>query len=170
MATIRDQISSLTIAQLQPDQLSQVAGKVFMSANAVTDQGTAQQLTDTWRAVHAPTYGQPIPSSGTTASTVGDTVLLGPGTNQTAYINAIDFTNADPATAATVELTINGVSLGITTVPPLSTVSVIGIGGIQPFMLANGHNLSQSITGVPPASVTGQVAYSLTVQGLTLAT
>lgn len=165
MASIRDQISSLTIAQLEAGQLSQVAGKVYMSANAVTDQGTAQQLTETWRAVHAPTYGQPIPSTGTTASTVGDTVLFGPSTNQTAYINAIDFTNADPTTPATVELTINGVSLGLTTVPALSTVSVIGIGGIQPFMLANGHNLSQSITGVPPASVTGQVAYCLTVQG-----
>lgn len=165
MATIRDQISSLTIGELDPGQLSQVAGKVFMSANAVTDQGTAQQITDTWRSVHVPTYGQPIPSTGATASTVGDTVIFAPGTNQTAYINAIDFTNADPALAATVELTIDGVSLGITTVPALSTVSVIGIGGIQPFMLANGQNMSQSITGVPPASVTGQVAYCLTVQG-----
>ena len=163
MSDVRNQLQTLTGAEIEAAQLSTVGGKVF--TNAIESQIDLRELASWWRSVHVPTYGQPIPGSGTTRSAVGDTVLLGPSTNESAYVNAIDFTNADPALAATVELTIDGVSMGLTTVPALSTVSVVGVGGIAPFMLANGQNMSQSITGVPAPSVTGQVAYCLTVQG-----
>lgn len=165
MGTIRDQLQTLTGASLEASQLSQAGGQVFVSANATKAQADLDAVVQFWRSIHVPTYGQPIPGTGSTRSAVGDVVLLGPSTNQTAYITAIDFTNADPALVATVELTVDGVSMGVTTVPALSTVSVVGIGGIAPFMLANGQNMSQSITGVPAPSVTGQVAYSLMVQG-----
>ncbi len=163
MSDVRNQLQTLTGAEIEASQLSTVGGKIF--TNAIGSQVDVKDLTGWWRSVHVPTYGQPIPGSGTTTSAVGDTVLLGPSTNETAYVLAIDFTNADPALTATVELTVGGVSMGITTVPPLSTVAVVGIGGIAPFNLANGQNMSQSITGVPASSVTGQVAYSLLVQG-----
>ena len=165
MASIRDQISSLTVAALEPNQLSAVAGKVFMSANSAHDQQVAHDLTTTWRAVHAPTYGQAIPHSASSANNVGDVTILAPGTNETAYINGLSLTNADPVNPANVALAIDGALIGAIDVPPSSTVPVVGYGGINPFMLTAGQQLDQSVTGVTPALLSFDLAYCLTVQG-----
>jgi hypothetical protein len=160
MASIRDQISSLTVGDLQANQLSAVAGKVFMSANSTANQTVAQDLTSVWRAVHAPTYGQPIPNSASTITVVGDGDLLAPLDNQTALLSALSFTNGDPLTVATVDLDIDGAVIASFEVPAAGgVVPFIGLDGVPPFYIVAGQTLAASVSGAPAASITVKGAY-----------
>lgn len=166
MASIRDQISGLTIASLEPTQLSAVAGKVFLSANAVNDQLVADALTTTWRAVHVPTFGQLIPSTASSASGSGDGAMVSPSVNETAHIQAIELVNPDPVNPLT------NVSVNISDgthapciffgdIQPNSAVCLIGYQGMSPFEIVYGQELT--IGNATGANWT--VAYALKSQG-----
>ncbi len=127
MGSIREQVSSLTVEELTAAQLAQVGGKVFMSANAVNDQGTMNALTQVWRSVHAPTYGVPMPGSGKTVNGSGAT-MLDPLTNETAYVNGMSLHNASATDAATFTIYLQNAMFATGSIPPQSAVVVIGFG------------------------------------------
>jgi hypothetical protein len=165
MNEIRNQLQTLTGAAIEASQLSQVGGKVF--TNAQDAQGDFLALTSWWMAIHAPTYGQPIPGSATTSSGSGDSPILAPVTNETALVVGLSLTNADLTTPAEVSVEIGGVIIAQVTVAPGASSVVIGAGAeaMPSLMLAEGHTLSQTVTGVAAGDVSFNVAYALVVQG-----
>jgi hypothetical protein len=165
MSDVRNQLQTLTGAEIVASQLSTVGGKVF--TNAQDAQVDVQALTSFWRAIHVPTYGQPIPGSATTASGTGDSPILAPVTNQTALVVGLSLTNADLATPAEVSVEIDGVIIAQVSVAPGSSSVVIGAGAeaMPSLMLAEGHTLSQTVSGVAAGDVGFNVAYALVVQG-----
>lgn len=165
MSDVRNQLQTLTGAEIVASQLSTVGGKIF--TNATTSQVDVKDLTGWWRSVHVPTYGQPIPGSGTTTTGSGDSPILAPITNETALVVALSLTNADPTTPADVSVEIDGAIVAKVNVLPSDSAVVIGAGAeaLSSLILANGSTLSQTVSGVAAGDVSFACAYSLIVQG-----
>jgi len=165
--TLRDQLSSLTVSDLTGAQITDAGGKVFLSPNAVANQQTIEAIASTWRAVHAPSYGVAIP--GSQKSTNGDATtatILTPPTNSTLYINALSVSNTNNTDPATITLQIGGGKIFSQEVVPNAEVIVVGFGGIDPFLLADGATLDISSTGAPVAAeITWTLAYATSIQG-----
>lgn len=163
MSEIRNQLQTLTGAAIEASQLSQVGGKVF--TNAQDAQGDFLALTSWWMAIHAPTYGQPIPGTAFTINHAGDGAAYAPGTNESATINGLVVTNGDPANPATVTIDIDGAIVHQeTAIPSFGFVSIIGLGN-SALQMTNGQTLSVTVSGAAPASVTADIVGFLTVQG-----
>ena len=165
MSEVRNQLQTLTGAAITSNQIGDVGGKVF--TNALESQADIISLVKWWRSIHLPTFGTPIPGSGTTKTGSGDGVVIAPITNQTMLINALSLTNADAATPANVSLTIDGVQVADVVLDPSSTATAVGAGAqaIPTLTLADGHTLSMVVSGVASSDVSFGVAYSLLVQG-----
>jgi len=169
MGDIRDQLQNLTGADLLASQLSSAGGKAFVSVNALDTQLDMVAVTDFWRSIHAPTYGNPIANSGVLVSSNVDAnpVVLQVPTNQVAYLQAMAISNQDPVNPATVTLTLSAVVMFQTSVPPSSTVVAIGFQGLDPgLQVVGGQQLGINQTGAASsADVQYQLAYCLTSQG-----
>ena len=164
MDEIRNQLQTLTGAEILGSQLSTVGGKVFTNAEA--SQLDLVALTSWWRAIHAPTYGVPIPSSSKTATgTAASPTMLDPGVNETAYIAGVSLTNGSGSDASTATVTIGGAVVWVGVVAPSSTSTVVGFQGINPFYLVGGQALGITQTGASASDISFTVAYSLAVQG-----
>jgi len=119
-------------------------------------------VTDFWRSIHVPTYGNAIPNSGTTVnSTVAaDPVVLQVATNEVATLQAMILTNANGANPATVTLTLDAVMFLQMDIPPSTTMVAIGFQGIDPGTLdvVGGQQIGINASGV----ATSEVSYALT--------
>jgi hypothetical protein len=163
MSDVRNQLQTLTGADISASQLSTVGGKVF--TNAQDAQVDVHALTSWWRAIHVPTYGQPIPGSAFAESVVGDVSVYAPGANESAQITALTITNNNGTTPASPNLLIgNQVVYQNPAIPPGEAVVVIGVGDV-PLSIVNGQTLSVQVGGVPPADVTTEASGFLVVQG-----
>jgi hypothetical protein len=164
MSEIRNQLQTLTGAEILSSQLSTVGGKVF--TNAEEAQTDLVSLTKWWRSIHAPTYGVPIPSSSKTATgTAAVPTMLDPAVNETAYVVGASLTNGSGSDASTATVTIGGAVVWVGTVAPSSSATVVGFQGISPFYLVGGQALGITQTGASASDITFAVAYSLAVQG-----
>jgi len=163
MSDVRNQLQTLTGAEIEASQLSTVGGKVF--TNAQDAQVDLHALTSFWRAIHVPTYGQPIPGSAFKKTQLGDGVLYAPATNESAYITGITVTNGDPVSAAGVTIDLGGVIIAnLASVASLGFEIALGLGD-QPLMIAEGASLTVQVTGATPALVTVEAVGFLVVQG-----
>lgn len=163
MSDVRNQLQTLTGAEIVASQLSTVGGKVF--TNAQDAQVDVQALTSFWRAIHVPTYGQAIPGSAFAITHAGDGVAYAPGTNESAMITGVVLTNGDPANPATVTIDIDGAIVHQSTaIPSFGLATVIGLGDCS-LAMTNGQTLSVTVTTAAPASVTTEIIGFLTVQG-----
>lgn len=162
MSEIRNQLQTLTGAEIKASELSQVGGKVF--TNAQDSQGDFKNLVSWWMAIHAPTYGQPIPGSAFKTTHTGDGAVYAPGVNESAKISALTITNGDGTNPATVTIDVDGVLVHQEVVPALGWSNVIGFntGALE---LTNGQTLGVTITVATPALVSLDFSGFLTVQG-----
>ena len=168
MGDIRDQLQSLTGAELVASQLSAAGGKAFVSMNAKPTQMDLNDVTQFWQSVHVPSYGMPIAGSGKTATgTDSNPIALTLDTNQTAYITAMSVSNTNGTDAATVSITVGNAIAFIQSVPPNESVVVVGAGSgaMPPFYLVNGLDVGISATGTTPGDVSFILAYGLSAQG-----
>ena len=102
MDEIRNQLKSQSFGDVLPSSLSQVGKVVFPDEPTVADQMTLQQIINTWSAVHAPTYGNPIGASSATTDAVGaggeaEVDVLQATKSEVYRIQAISMTNAGGA-------------------------------------------------------------------------
>jgi len=166
MSDVRNQLQTLTGAEIEASQLSTVGGKVFTNAEAA--QIDVSALTSWWRAVHVPTYGQPIPGSEFAVSVVGDVAdvtVYAPSTNESAQITVFTITNNNATTPASPIILLGTQQAYYNpAIPPTETVQVIGIGD-NPFLIVEGQSLKIQVGGVPPSDVAVDVSGFLTVQG-----
>jgi len=167
MGVIRDQLQTLTGAELLASQLSDAGGKVFVSTNAKATQMDLCAVVDFWRNVHAPSYGQPIPSSSKSATgDASNPAVFTPATNETAYLTAMSVSNGSGSDASEVVLSIGGAVVMQATVPPNGTQPLIGFQGLNPgILVVGGQPITLTQTGATASDVSYVLAYSLAVQG-----
>lgn len=133
MDEIRNQFKSQTLASLVASSIQTVGGRVFPDAPAVTDLEAFKAVVESWRGVHVPTYGQPIPQSGSTVQTTGADTLISATGNQVKRINAITLKNSGDSAPIVTTLT-QGTSPPVSlialpdggTCPPQSTIIING--------------------------------------------
>lgn len=152
---------NLTAANIQ-----NLGQPVFLSANAVSDTKTVEQIVNFWASIHAPTYGVPIPGTGKTVNGAGGSILA-PGTNETAYVNGLSVHNANATDVATATIYLQNAQFASVDIPPQSGVALIGVGAetASPFYLANGQALTVVMSGTGAADASFICSYSLAVQG-----
>jgi len=164
---IRDQLQTLTGADLLASQLSSAGGKVFVSSNARATQNDLADVVAFWRAVHAPTFGCPIPSSSVLVSADDTTAtMLQPSANQTAYVSNIQVENQG-ADLVTVNISVGGALAYSASIPGGENIPVIcgGEGKMFPFYLVGDQSLTVTATGGSAGDIAYKVAYSLAIQG-----
>ena len=169
IADIRGQLQTLTGAELLASQLSAAGGKAFVSANAKTTQTDMNDVTEFWRSIHVPTYGNPIPNSGATVVSTIDAnpVVLQVATNEVATLQAMILTNGNGANPATVTLTIDSVIFLQMDVPPSSTMVAIGFTGLEPgsMQAVGGQQIAANVSGVSASDLSYALSYCRTSQG-----
>lgn len=100
MGELRNQLKSQTLDSLTASSLSTVGGRVYPDDAAVPDLGALVSVLDSWRAVHVPSYGAPIPQTGTlhthamTGSDLENVVDVSAGVLK---VQAVSLTNGGPA-------------------------------------------------------------------------
>ena len=166
MSEIRNQLQTLTGAEILASQLSTVGGKVF--TNARKPQEDIKELVEFWRAIHAPAYGMPIPGSGKSATgTDLSAQVLNPGTNETAYVLGLSVINNSTTDAATVSVTIGNAQVCTGPCAPggADVLTIVGAGALDPFFLPAGISLDIASAGTTPGDVAWTLGYGLAVQG-----
>ena len=165
MGTIRESVQTLNGETIEPSTLLNVGKPIFLSRNAVSDTETLQQVQGFYAAIHAPTFGTPIPGTSTTVTgTAG--AILAPTINQTAYVNGLSLHNTSATDAADFTIYNSNALLATGAVPPQSAVAIIGFGaeGMAPFFLVNGQSLTVNFTGSGAADASFICSYGLAVQ------
>lgn len=93
---LRNILKNINFGTLTASQLSQVGGGVFADINAKVDMTNLTEITNAWRAVTNPSYGQFIPQSGEFfQGTVADTAqsIISPTGNEVYRVIAISISN-----------------------------------------------------------------------------
>jgi len=65
MGHLRNQLKDITFDNITPGNIQTVGGRVYADSKSKTDVDDLVNIQNAWSVVHAPTYGQPIPSTGT---------------------------------------------------------------------------------------------------------
>ena len=93
---LRNILKSINFGELTAAQVNQVGSGVFADINAKTDMKNLNEITNAWRAVTNPSYGQFIPQSGEFfRATVADTAqaIISPTGNEVYRVIAISLSN-----------------------------------------------------------------------------
>ena len=95
---VREPLNTVTNDNLTPTTIQSTGGRIFFNQSEIVDQEELVKIVDTYRANHAPNYGQPIQGSFELAQapgdTTGDTVnIVAPVTNKVYRVLAINIQN-----------------------------------------------------------------------------
>lgn len=103
----RDEIQNLLKSQnfetVIPAAFKQVGDPIFPDQSSTDGMATVREIVDTFRAIHAPSYGSVIPKTGAKATVVGDSgTLLSLSGNQVARVISIEATSTTLPEAITI--------------------------------------------------------------------
>jgi len=62
-STVRNALSGTTYDGIVQSKVQELTGKIFLDIGTAQNQSDIQSIQDTYKAIHAPTYGQVIPLS-----------------------------------------------------------------------------------------------------------
>lgn len=103
---LRNILKSINFGELTAAQVNQVGSGVFADINAKSDMKNLNEITNAWRAVTNPSYGQFIPQSGAFFEATGSAYLLSPSGNEVYKIILMQIQNPTlGGITATVKLT-----------------------------------------------------------------
>jgi hypothetical protein len=99
MSDVRDLLASQTASDTTGAQLNTVGGRVFLDAAGKASLNDLVNIGEAWRVVHAPTFGAPIPGTGsltTHAMTGSDLENVVDVTSGVLKVQALSLTNGGP--------------------------------------------------------------------------
>lgn len=144
VSDLRDLLKGQTITATTADNLSTIGGRVFLDGSAVAALNDLARIVESWRGVHVPTYGAPIPGTGNvqnlTAQNPNDWEdVVVPTGQQVVAVQFAGLYNADPGVAATVDVALTDADgtayvAASLTVPPQTFVNAFDLGS-QPITL-----------------------------------
>jgi hypothetical protein len=98
-------VQGLSIDTITPEQILAAGKPIFLDITTSSDINSINTLIQSWSRIHAPTYGQPIPSSERKGTVVGSGTLVNATTNEVRKVLVVSYTNAGGA-PITVDLTL----------------------------------------------------------------
>ena len=110
---LRDLLKSQNLDTVLASSFKQVGGAVFPDRKAASDLDDFVQVIQSYRGVHSPTFGVPIPMSGAVSTVDGTGTLLAPSKTEVCLIEAISLNNSG---AAPIEVLIKIGDVGVTLV------------------------------------------------------
>ena len=136
---LRNILKSINFGELTASQVNQVGSGVFADINAKTDMKNLNEITNAWRAVTNPSYGQFIPQSGEITNTsFGDsaTPIVSPTGNQVFSVSQISVLNGNLSGGdVTITLTMNAASAPFLSVPVTVATATAAAGATAVFDL-----------------------------------
>lgn len=166
MSEIRNQLKSQSLGAVLPASLLQVGGVIFPDDAAVTDMLDLQQIVQAFRAVHSPSYGQPIAGTNTVIQGGGQGNMLEvTNGNEVVRIDAIHINNTGvaPLTAyiriGDCPLNSSMDSFNNATMQPNGNAVIIG-----PFFMDSTDALNAAVTDGTANDLQWSVKYSLVSQ------
>ena len=115
-------VQGQSIATITPQQILAAGEPIFLDIRTAADIKSINTLIQSYARIHSPTYGQPIPLSGSVVTRVGDAALVTPDDTEVRRVMAVNFTNIGIA-PMTVNLTLGGMTIiSALDVPPGQTV------------------------------------------------
>jgi len=98
MTNVRNQLKSQDLSTLEAASLETVGGRIFPDNTAVPDLRALVEVLDSYRAVHLPTYGQPIPGTSDAQTVTADDpntfkVLIAPTGDTVTRVQVINIIN-----------------------------------------------------------------------------
>jgi len=116
MDEIRNQLKNQAFGALLPRSLKQVGDAIFPDLPSLEDQRALEQIINTWSAIHAPTYGNPIGSSSATINATGaggeaEVDVLTAVKSQVFKVQAISIANAGGAAPVICKILLGDVAL-----------------------------------------------------------
>lgn len=163
MSDIRNQLKSQSLDQVLPSAFKQVGGVVFPDASATINLNDLFQIVNSYRAVHAPSYGQSIPNTGLTAEGIEDGGGLEPADNEAYKILAIQASNGGGAPVE-FTLTVGDVLLTAGAIPPAGSIGVNELPAIFPMPIVKGNALKFTVTSGTASDFSAKIAYNKTSQ------
>lgn len=163
MSDIRNQLKSQSLDQVLPSAFKQVGGVVFPDASATINLNDLFQIVNSYRAVHAPSYGQSIPNTGLRAEGIEDGGGLEPADNEAFKILAIQVSNGGGAPVE-YQLTVGDVLVVAGAIPPTGTVGVNELPAMFPFTIVKGNPIKFTVTSGTPSDFSAKIAYNKTSQ------
>jgi len=163
MSDIRNQLKSQSLDQVLPNAFKQVGGVVFPDASATINLNDLFQIVNSYRAVHAPSYGQSIPNTGLTAEGIEDGGGLEPSDNEAFKILAIQASNGGGAPVE-FTLTIGDVLITAGAIPPAGSVGANELPAIFPITIVKGNPIKFTVTSGTSSDFSAKIAYHKTLQ------
>jgi hypothetical protein len=154
-------VQGLSIASITPQQILAAGEPIFLDIKTASDINSINTLIQSYTRIHSPTYGQPIPLSGSVVTRLGDAALVTPDDTEVRRIMAVNFTNIG-ISPMTVNLTLGGmIIIAGQDVPPGQTV--MGSFTSTIFSMSNLDLAVAAVTGTP-AELSTSVCTTLIVQ------
>lgn len=158
MSRIRQQLRSQNIDDLLVSAIQQVGKPTFPDKAGVIDLDALNQIVNSWRSVHAPTYGNVQPNTGVLAENIPDGSGIEPGNNEVYDIIAVSFANGGGAPIE-VSMRLGDLVIVNIAVPPTGVTSS-ELGAIFPLTLSKGNALKFVVTSGTSGDFTAKVAYN----------
>jgi len=162
LTQIRNQLKSQDLSTLSASSIETVGGRVFPDNAAVPDLRALVEVLDAYRAVHVPTYGQPIPKTGDAATTTASALntwddVIAPANDEVHMLQFAGLYNSDASTPAQVDVAITDADgtayvAASLDVPPQTFVNAFDLGN-APLFLDSNVSLQFRVKTGPFASV-----------------
>lgn len=147
MSEVRNQLRNQDLNTLAATSLSTVGGRVFPDNAAGPDLRALIEILNSYRAVHAPTYGQPIPKTGDAATLTASEAntwedVIAPANDEVIMVQFAGLYNADAGSPAQVDVAITDASgaayvAASLEVPPQTFVNAFDLGSAPLFVDSN---------------------------------
>ncbi len=127
-STVRDELHTLTLDDVTPEQLKSAIGKVFIGpVSEINTQDDCNQIVKSYRSVHTPTMGQSIPGTAVIAEeTAPDSDVFTvhkPAAGEVYQLNAAQLVNAHSSAPSTVALVLVDTSDDVVTISKVENAS-----------------------------------------------
>lgn len=161
MSELRNILKASTIDAATADQIHTVGGRVFLDASSIVDLNDFARIVDSWRGVHALSYGGPIAGTDTTTThnmqTDAVEAVLTPQNTEVERIVAVQVANGggQPMEAA---LYVGGVNTGAQNIN-INPSEEAGFCMCVPIVVGNSTPLQVKITSGSATDATVKVAH-----------
>lgn len=164
MSEIRNQLKSQSLDQVLPSAFKQVGGVVFPDASATINLNDLFQIVNSYRAVHAPSYGHSIPNTGLVAEGIEHGGGLDASDNEAYKILAIEVSNGGGGAPIEFTMTIGGVLVAVGAIPPAQSVGTNELPAIFPFTIVKGNAIKFNVVSGTASDFSAKIAYNKTSQ------
>tara|TARA_R110000824_G_scaffold177651_2_gene357182 strand:+ start:2437 stop:2940 length:504 start_codon:yes stop_codon:yes gene_type:complete len=157
---IANQLKSQSLGDVLASTFNTVGGRVFPDLLASQSLADLVKVVDSYRATHAPLYGNPLPNTGTAYTAVGEgseaiVDLIAPSDNEVVNVNAMSLKNAGGAAPVVVNVFVGATQVHTEAVAPGVTTTVTTVSGLS---LSKGQSLTIQVASGTASDLTANAS------------